>query len=253
MKTIWILTFSLIIISQAARAQDYTSNPQALRIVDKRKTEKARQDSLRKAYVGKWTLNIGFGNRYIDRGNLTDLLDTASFADFSKLRGYLHLGAGKFVSNKLWVNLELSLAMPARNQDVVISNTGNNGISIEGEGSGGLMMGAGLVAKYYYHAWGNARLYAGGGLGTLNLIAKGGQISFNSVSGRSNTIEEASARYFSSHINTGITLRPSKIFLFDLGLAYSFTSTDEPVGRIVSPGGFSTAFTLSFILGANRF
>ena len=248
-----LLSMALMVLTLSIMAQNrYAGNPQALRITKNEKLEAARQDSLRKVYDGRWTLNVGFGNRFIDRGNLSERLDTISFADFTNLRGYLNLGAGKFLSRRFWLNMDLSLAVPKRNQEITSFSVGNNGVTIEGEGGGGLLFGLMFTGKYYFKEWANSRLYVGGAVGALNLVAKGGSVNFSATSGQDMSIEEARARYASSQISSGITLRPAKGWLFDVGLGYTFTSTDEPIGRIISPGGFNLSFTFSFVLNANK-
>ncbi|GEM_PF-6426311 len=247
--------FSVVFVSVAVSAlaqENYSTNSQALRIVKENQERESKKDSLKSVFKGKWTLNVGFGNRYINGSNLSDQIDTVLFADFSDISGALNFGAGKFVTKRFWLNTDITITIPKRDQEITSFSFGNNGLSVEGEGSGGLMLGVSFIGKYYLKEWKHSRFYIGGGLGALNLRAKGGEISFSASNGQNMNLEEASSRYLSTEILTGLTLRPSQILLFDAEFGYNFTTTDEPIGRIISPGGFTTAFTLSFILNANK-
>lgn len=211
------------------------------------KTE--RKDSLKKIFMGKISLDLYYGQRYISTSNHADYPDTLTFTDFSESRGYFGLGGSYFLTDRVMLGGTINILMLPKKQDInSVSGSGGSGT-----GSGGLSINFELLGRYHFAEWGNTRPYFSLGLGRYQLIAKGGNVEFSFSSGRNDDIDENNAQYWSSSLSCGISHRLAPGSIFDVNFGYTATEKKEPIGGITSPGGINSSVSIRFILNNKKY
>lgn len=191
-----------------------------------------------------WSINFTYGQRYISAESRSDLPDTITSVDFTDRKAYFGLGAGYRISKRVSTSFGIAATFLPRNQVIAFGSNGTG----RGEGNGGLILDIKGGLKYAIAVWGSTRLHAGLELGVTNLIAKGGEVTFSFLSGRTDEISTRRARLSSAQVLSGVAHRFSPGFMADLSLGYTHTSETESIGGIVSAAGFTTALTLQFLL-----
>lgn len=243
------MTLVLMCAVTALKAQErpvpFSEADKAMAIVEKQKTDR---DSMIISYDRIWSVDFTFGQRYISSEGRSDIPDTITTVDFADRKSFYGLGASYSPSNRWTTGIRISATFIPRNQVISNITIGSNGISGEGQGNGGLILDLTGYAKYTVINWGTNRIHAGVELGAINLIARGGEVSFSAFSGRNENIRTRRARLFSAQLLTGFTHRFSPVLMSDISLGYTHTSETESIGGIIAARGFTSSISLKFIL-----
>jgi len=227
---------------------DYVRFSEADKAIAAIENKPAIIDSLKSICKGKYLVRLTFGNQFISKTNQTPSPDTITFADFSEKHSYFGVGAAYYFSSKFYAGMNVKFMMLPKDQDISSISFNGGGISGSGKGSGGAIVAVNLMAKYAIHQWKHNHLYLATELGTMNLLAKGGTVDFNSVNGSENNINEQKIRLKTAQLITGISNRVSPGMMLDFNLGYQLSSKTEPIGGITSVGGLNTSISVYLIL-----
>ncbi|MEM8567135.1 MAG: hypothetical protein AAGF85_11780 [Bacteroidota bacterium] len=209
-------------------------------------------DSLKTIYIGRWTLDLTYGQRFISASNKAAIPDTVTFTDFTEKRSFFGLGVGYFIASNFQLGLGLNITFLPKKQEITSISFGSGGITAEGGGSGGLITNLTLAAKYFFTKWKYTKPYVSVELGTVNATAKGGKGILNLSNPRDDIVNKLSARYAIGNVLLGVNHRATPVFMLDFNIGYSMTPNQEPIGGIVSPGGITTSATMRFILNPRK-
>jgi hypothetical protein len=245
----------MVLTHQKILSQEIFNEPfeEARKAMEARENRPRILDSLKRVYEKRWTVGLVYGQRYISGGNRAELPDTITFTDFTQRRSFYGIEASYFVSNQFQVHLTTDVLLLPREEEIsTIQITSQNGINVEGTGSGGIMFSMGMGLRYHFIKNSITRPYLGLQVGAMIAGVKGGTGGFSTSNGnfeRSSTLRE---RYTYASLMTGFTHRFSPGFMSDFNMGYTKASESSNIGGIISPGGFSFKLILQFIIGSKK-
>ena len=215
--------------------------------------ERNLKDSLSAIYEGRWVLNFTYGQRFILPHNKSALPDTITFSDFTETRAFYGLGAGHFISDRWYTHASVDVMFLPRKQEITsISFGGNDGITAEGSGNGGIVFNIKLGAKYAIVDWGNTRFFGGLALGATQLVAKGGVGTFTLFNGTEQEIATRRRGFGFLQPNVSVSHRFNPGFMFESHVGYAFSPRSTPIGGVTSPGGIIASVSLQFFLNPRK-
>ena len=248
MRSIVLIT-GLLLIQQVVLAQ---INPysQAEKAIVATKDEPIQFDSLRRVYKKRWTIGLTYGQRFIENANRTSVPDTITFADFTKKRVYYGMEGSYFVSQNVQLFLGITFLMLPREQNISSISFRNNGLQIEGSGSGGAMLSGGIGARYMFLANALWRPHVGLQMGIIRAIARGGSVSGANI--QNVQITELTRSYGYGNLTLGVNHRLAPGSMLDLSIGFLKANRTNGIGGIVSPTGLTASFSIHIVINARK-
>lgn len=248
--TILLLT-SLIGVTQSRDYVPFSEATNAIRMLEE---EPIIKDSLKRVYIDRITLGFTFGQRFISGSNKTERPDTITFTDFSDRRGFIGLEVGYFLKDHLQISMSGDLLMLPREQEISsVQFGGANGISIEGEGSGGAMITIGIEGRYMFREKELTRPYVKLEAGFIRALAVGGEGGFSVGQGQFQNRRELRESYRYLQPGFGLAHRLARQAMLDFNLSYLFSADrSRNIGGITSPGGMTMSVGFHFVFGSNK-
>ena len=236
-----------------AQQKEYVPFAQATQAIHDLEQAPILKDSLKRVYEQRVTLGFIFGQRFITGQNQTRLPDTITFTDFSEKRGFIGMELGYFLKDNWQVSVSGDLLMLPQKQEISSVNFGGpDGISIEGEGSGGAMLTFGLEGRYFFLEKNFTRPYAKLEMGFVRALAVGGNGGFTVGGGQFQNRQERRERYRYVQPGIGFTHRLAKQAMLDFNISYLLSADrSRNIGGITSPSAISGTIGFHFIFAAN--
>ena len=250
MKRIALLLLWLLSVGNGwSQTSGYIPFPEARMAIEELENQPEIIDSLKQLYEKRWTIGMSFGQRFLSKNNRSSNPDTVTFADFTNKNTVFGIEGGYFVSSRFQITASVDFLLLPRLQQINNVVIGNNGIQVDGYGSGGAMINFGLGGKYHFYLSPFSRLYTGLKLGRIKAVAEGGTGGFTQSQGRYQETTRFSHNYAYLNGTFGITHRFTPGFMIDFNLGYLMATDSQNIGGMHSPGGITSTLSLQFFIG----
>ncbi|MDW3191573.1 MAG: hypothetical protein R8G66_04390 [Cytophagales bacterium] len=256
MASIRSLLFTLLLMAglfSVAQSREYVPFSEATNAIRMLEQEPIIKDSLKRIYIDRVTLGFTFGQRFISGSNKTERPDTITFTDFSDRRGFIGLEIGYFLKDQLQISMSGDLLMLPKEQEISSVQFGGNGISIEGEGSGGAMITIGIEGRYIFKEKELSRPYVKLEAGFIRALAVGGEGGFSVGQGQFQNQRELRESYRYLQPGIGFAHRMARQAMLEFNLSYLISADrSRNIGGITSPGGITASIGFHFVFGSNK-
>ena len=248
-RTALLLVFLITTGSISAQDTWYVPFAEAEKAMAFEKNRPRIFDSLKRVYNKRWTIGLSYGQRFITKDNFANGADVVTFTDFTSKRSFFGLEGGYFLTSRLQVYLAFDILSLRKEKNIDNVSLGNNGIQVDGSGSGGAMVNVGIGGKYFFNVAPFTRLYSGLKLGAIRVEAEGGEGGFTLGQGQFQETTRLTRTYSYGNALFGLSHRLSPGLMVDFNTGILHASNSDSVGGILSPGGITSTLTLQFIIG----
>lgn len=213
-------------------------------------SDQRRFDSLSSLYDGRWSIYWNISQRFLTADSKASI-DTTTFSDFTGSHLYYELGGGFFPISNVQITANIGLAIMPRDQEIRNISFGPDGISAEGQGSGGAILVSSAGAKYLFKNNSRSTAYVSAKISRSSIIAKGGTSSISGGS-RDDDFRRLSDRLYAGELGLGLITRMNPGLILDFNTHYFRSSKGQSIGGIDNYTGLSFGLGMHFIINKGK-